>query len=61
MSGLAELRQHLLFIAPGIDDLVPYGDGTDPDAVRCPECWWIWADGAVRCAGCGYPDAPECG
>lgn len=55
MPSLAELKQHLAFIAAGIDDLVPYGDGSDSDASRCPECWWIWPQDAVRCAGCGYP------
>lgn len=54
MPSLGELKQHLAFIAAGIDDRVPYGDGSDPGADRCPECWWIWPDGAVRCAGCGF-------
>ena len=59
MSRLNELRQHLQFIAAGIGDLVPYGDGSDPETPRCPECSSIWADGAARCAGCGYPDPTE--
>lgn len=54
MSRLTELKQRLASIAAGIDDLVPYGDCSDPDAPRCAECWWIWPEGAVRCTGCGF-------
>jgi hypothetical protein len=54
-----ELRQCFLFIAAGIADLVPYGDGSDPDAAHCPECWWLWHPGTQRCPDCGYPKPLE--
>jgi hypothetical protein len=54
-----DLRQHLRFIAAGIGDLVPYGDGSDPDAAHCPECWALWEPSAERCADCGFPARPE--
>ena len=58
-ASLTELRQYFLFIAAGIADLVPYGDGSDPDpdAAHCPECWWLWQPGAALCPGCGYPES----
>lgn len=54
MATLDELHQHLGFIAAGIGDLVPYGDGSDPDAEHCPECYWLWPPEALRCEGCGF-------
>jgi hypothetical protein len=53
-----QIQQELALAAAGIGDLVNV-DAEDDAAPRCPECWWIWPDGSVRCAGCGYPDPIE--